>query len=162
MLSIPLHCMTSSIMGCAVAENTFGSKGSQPWYKVLPLPILLHGTFDLSNFVLSDEFSVCSLFVASLIVVTGFAYVRYWLVSLMQRMPVEDDIHAAIIEAAKVEQEEEAAAKVGEVGEHEGEEEEEEEQCSRSLRGPSKKSIVLVVCLGCCFTTGMLCFLRFW
>ena len=131
LLSVPLHCMTAMLMGCAVAEDRFGN--SQPWYKAVLLPILLHGTFDAANFILSDKYVIPSLIVAVLIIVVGTAYVRWWLLSLMSRMPIEEDIHKSI-----------------------------EQDTTGSIIPPSTKSMAMVIVIGCVFCTCMLCFLYLW
>jgi RsiW-degrading membrane proteinase PrsW (M82 family) len=99
-LSVPLHCMTGLLMGLSLAEDHFLHPGSRPWARVLAAPVLLHGTFDVVNFLLDGVCGEAALAAEVLIVLGGFAWARARLLGLLRLHPVEHDLVGLLARAA--------------------------------------------------------------
>lgn len=111
-LSVPLHAMTGMLIACALAEDRFWAPSSlppseapppfRPWWRVVAASVLVHGSFDLVNFLLADDHEVISLVLEVLVLLAGFAYVRFCLLRLMRAVPKEDDLHKRIVREKQV------------------------------------------------------------
>lgn len=50
-VSLPLHCLTGIIIGLRLGRRRFIEPEQWPWYRVLVIPVFLHGTFDYMLFM---------------------------------------------------------------------------------------------------------------
>jgi RsiW-degrading membrane proteinase PrsW (M82 family) len=177
-LSVPLHAMTGMLIACALAEDRFLALSSlppsesplpfRPWWRIVAASVLVHGSFDLIDFLFAEDYDVVSLVVEVVVVVAGFAYVRFCLLRLLMAVPIEDDLQkrigrekqvaAAVAALAVLVAEEEEGRDLGVAGGRE-----EWGMQGRSGGGgleiPTMKHVLKVVGAACVCCTGMLLFL---
>lgn len=100
--TLPLHIILGALTGCALAEDKFVRPGSQPWYKAIAPPVLLHGLFDLVIPVAATAHSLLLVYALSILIVaaaTALARRRFLRVLAAlppQQLPTPIDIHAQI------------------------------------------------------------------
>mmetsp|Transcript_14108 Transcript_14108/g.52965 ORF Transcript_14108/g.52965 Transcript_14108/m.52965 type:complete len:286 (+) Transcript_14108:581-1438(+) len=101
-LTVFAHATTGLLMGTYLAEARFveGCQGKWPWYRVLVIPVLGHGVYDVLLFIQSgfcEPPLVSLVFVALLILLAGVIYTRYRFVQVLRKCPQTNvNIHTQI------------------------------------------------------------------
>jgi RsiW-degrading membrane proteinase PrsW (M82 family) len=103
-LSVPLHCCTGLLMGMKMSIYKFRDKLSTTgcskfkYFKALLLPILIHSLFDFVLMIGEEIDSSVYIFLAIMILLVTYLYLRFLLIKLEKEFENTENIHVMIKE----------------------------------------------------------------
>ena len=98
--TLPLHIVLGALTGCALADDRFARPGSQPWYKAIFFPVLIHGLFDFVIPLAAVSRSTPLVYFLSVAIVAAATALTRWrflqVLALLPPPAQPVDIHAQI------------------------------------------------------------------
>lgn len=93
-LSVPLHCLTGSLLGMMIGTQRFFGADVVPFWKIMIIPWAIHGGFDTSLMVAElwgeDPLSILGPIFAFLVYICGIIYARYLYIETDAMLPPAD------------------------------------------------------------------------
>jgi len=99
LVSVPLHCTTGTFMGVSLGEGRFLQEKTPPFWKVLILPVLVHGTYDFALFTtggVDSRYMAVALLACIFLLSVSISYVYHRVRDFSIHYGREENVHELI------------------------------------------------------------------